>query len=259
MRSSSRRLKVTFPGTMAGTLASPPRCSLGSVSPKVMRRLLPACDGWDDRAGSQGPQGPARRCDSLMTKSPKTSIFRDIFPRSRPFAHGFVRKFHNEAQFRTTARRSVLRETAQLIRARSRSSTGFLSPPAPRGLDRPGPSSRTVQSPHVLRAGSSRPDFFWTGFFRPRFFADCSCDDARLFQRRDIRAEHRARRVLAAGLDDHRDVLGLVIAELANWQREAARHAGPLAELDPFAHHVVIRDRVARVLALADRDRDIPG
>src|SRR5256885_453740 len=49
----------------------------------------------------------------------------------------------------------------QLIRARLRSSAGFLSPPAPRGLDRPGPSFRVrLNTPTLLGPVFTGPIFF---------------------------------------------------------------------------------------------------
>src|SRR5947208_15533124 len=58
---------------MAGTLPSPPRCSLGSVSPKVMRRLL-VFDVWMIAPSRRRRKGRPMRYDALMTKPPKSTV-----------------------------------------------------------------------------------------------------------------------------------------------------------------------------------------
>src|SRR5882724_1679977 len=102
MRSSSRRLKVTFPGTPAGELAAPPRCSLGSVSPKAMRRLL-----WldrNERAVAAAPQGARarwwRHADDRTSE--KRTNSEDFFV-ARRIGSRVRNRFHNEAQLRPLA------------------------------------------------------------------------------------------------------------------------------------------------------------
>src|SRR5215217_7519901 len=103
-------------------------------------------------------------------------------------------RFHNDAKVRPLACPGGVRKTESEI-GPGASGTGFLSPPAPRGLERPGPSSRTVQS----------PVFFGPVHTGPFLFTYVRGKTGRLFQRRHAGAEHITRDFLAARLQDDSD------------------------------------------------------
>jgi hypothetical protein len=82
--------------------------------------------------------------------------------------HGFVRPIIKRPYFGQAHAKLNCDLTHRCLRARSGSHSGFLSPPAPRGVDGSGQSSRTVQSPVMLKAGSS-PAFFLVAYLVSRF------------------------------------------------------------------------------------------
>src|SRR5437764_15235999 len=61
-----------------------------------------------------------------------------------------LRNFTMKPNFEQPRALVACERMTQLIRARLRSSAGFLSPPAPRGLDRPGPNFRVRFNPPTL-------------------------------------------------------------------------------------------------------------
>ena len=80
------------------------------------------------------------RYDAQTTKSPKSVVFRGIFREDSSSLTDSLDNFTMKPNFGQSRALVACERTTQLIRARLRSSAGFLSPPAPRGLDRSGPS-----------------------------------------------------------------------------------------------------------------------
>ena len=138
-------------------------------------------------------------------------------------------------------------------------STGFLSPPAPRGLERPGRLFRVRFNPPTLRAGLIAGPFFdpfGQGADKPGHdkhdgrrtcsrlcsaIAPRRASASARWQRRSAppRPQNRCRRT-ARPSPAHRS-LGL---------------ARPIAELDPAPHHIGVGDGVTAVLAAADDNRN---
>ena len=141
------------------------------------------------------------------------------------------------------------------LRARSAFERRIPQPPSPPGFgaDRAQQVLRTVQSPNALRAGASRPDLF-----------SCdgrmeTCSSCRTRDGRERGAEEGARLLDRAALHQHRDAVDAVALERLQRHAPGIGLAGPIAELDPAAQHVVVGDRAALVLAALDRDRDRLG
>src|SRR5215510_5408587 len=150
-------------------------------------------------------------------------------------------------------------------RVRSGSSAGILSPPAPRGSAGPAQAvSRTVQSPNAYRPANAGL-FLWGEWRIEKERSGSSVPFAislrysPLVQGGGCGTQHAAGLGDLAGLDQHRQRVGLLHVEIGHRQAPAARRAVPVAELHPAARHVIVRDRLAAVLAARDRYRDTLG
>src|ERR1043166_2674832 len=249
MRRSSRRSKVTWPGAMAGALpGSPPRISPGSVSPSPqgMRRLL-AMRRHDRLAGPRPQEAPCRAGTGRPSFAARQSLTNTSVKIIKP---PHLRPAHAPEDCEKEGSQGPVRE-----------SSGFLSPPAPRGLSGPGPVLHTVQSPNVSGRLSAGLFFIRTtddGSLRGgrRLLRRLSSVVCRLISayRGERGAQHDPGSVGGAGLHDHGGGIGAL--EVSDRYGEGTRDAGPLADLDPAAHHFVVGDRVPAVLAARDRNRD---
>src|SRR2546423_1250700 len=101
---------------MAGTLASPPRCSLGSVSPKVMRRLL-VFDVRMIALSRCRRKRPTTRYDAQTTKSPKSVVFRGIFREDGSSLTDSLDNFTMKPNFGQSRALVACERWTQLIRA----------------------------------------------------------------------------------------------------------------------------------------------
>src|ERR1043166_3461367 len=235
MRRSSRRSKVTWPGAMAGALPGPPlRISPGSVSPspKDMRRLL-SMRRHDRLAGPRPQEAPCRAGTGRPSFAARQSLTNTSVKIIKP---PHLRPAHAPEDCEKEGSQGPVRE-----------SSGFLSPPAPRGLSGPGPVLHTVQSPNVSGRLFRRPSFFRRmedgrriAEARPAPLPSSVVRRLDLAYRGEGGAQHHARAIGGPSLHDH----GGGIGGLEGSDRHAgrARGAAPLAELDPAPHHVVVGD-----------------
>ena len=167
------------------------------------------------------------------------------------------------AQFRPSAPPNLAGMIADsCLKARFAQSSGFLSPPAPRGSSGPGQLfPRTVQSPNALRAGSIAGPFFCAPICsRAGAIGDArpSCDRKSTIERSATCAAPSISfgALGDAALHHHRDRDRCRrSANRSSGTLKRLRLAGPVAELDPAAHHVGVGDGAAAVLAAPDRDR----
>src|SRR4051794_26000916 len=79
----------------------------------------------------------------------------------------------------------------------------------------------------------------------------------RLSQRRVGGAEHRARLVAAAALDIDDGGIDAVAGNIFQRNGPASRTAVPVADLHEIAHHIVVSELLAAILAAPDRNQHL--
>ena len=204
-----------------------------------MRRLLVSLI-VNDRAGAAAAARhlTGSRCRRKSARNPR---FCD---------HAFVRRITITPNFGQAPVTLELRYRQRCLKARSGTSSGFLSPPAPRVWPAGPVEFRVRFNPQTLRAGFRRPDFY----LRDRSLR------CRAIQRAGDGggAEHRRRawrrRRFAPAPRRYR-CRGR--RRRSSGDAEALGLAAPVAELLPAPHDVVIGERVAAVLAAPDLDRHL--
>jgi hypothetical protein len=86
--------------------------------------------------------------------------------------HGFVKRFTMQPHFSQARAKLDCEVMDRCLRARSGSRSGFLSPPAPRGVDGSGQSFRVRFNPPIFRPAKRRP-FCWA-CVRQKWMSDCA-------------------------------------------------------------------------------------